>query len=72
MPHGKIHWKNSQIRKQIDVLSQKLAPTIVLKNATYLNSYLRQWIKANIWIYEDRIVYVGDNLPEHSAQTDTH
>ena len=70
MPHGKIHWKNSQIRKQIDVLSQKLAPTIVLKNATYLNSYLRQWIKANIWIYEDRIVYVGDNLPEHSAQTD--
>jgi adenine deaminase len=42
----------------------------VLKNATYLNSYLRQWIKANIWIYEDRIVYVGANLPEHSAQTD--
>lgn len=70
MPRGKIHWKNSQIRKQIDVLSQKLAPTIVLKNATYLNSYLRQWVKANIWIYEDRIVYVGDNLPEHSAQTD--
>ncbi|MBZ5750892.1 adenine deaminase C-terminal domain-containing protein [Metabacillus rhizolycopersici] len=70
MPHGKFHWKNSQIRKQIDVLSQKLAPTIVLKNATYLNSYLRQWIKANIWIYEDRIVYVGDNLPDYSAQTD--
>jgi adenine deaminase len=70
MPHGKIHWKNSQIRKQINVLTQKLAPTIVLRNATYLNSYLRQWIKANIWIYEDRIVYVGDNLPEYSAQTD--
>ena len=70
MPHGKIHWKNSQIRKQINVLTQKLAPTIVLRNATYLNSYLRQWVKANIWIYEDRIVYVGDNLPEYSAQTD--
>lgn len=66
MPEQKFQWKNSQIRKHIDVLSNKLAPTIVLKNATYLNSYLRQWIKANIWIYEDRIIYVGNDLPKTS------
>ncbi|MCM3444524.1 adenine deaminase C-terminal domain-containing protein [Metabacillus halosaccharovorans] len=68
MPEQKFQWKNSQIRKQIEVLTNHLAPTVVLKNATYLNSYLRQWMKANIWIYEDRIVYVGDKLPEQTFQ----
>lgn len=67
MPEQKFQWKNSQIRKQIEVLTNDLAPTIVLKDATYLNSYLRQWMKANLWIYEDRIVYVGDHLPEHTS-----
>ncbi|MGM7724714.1 adenine deaminase C-terminal domain-containing protein [Metabacillus sp. Hm71] len=70
MPEKKFQWKISQIRKQIEVVSNKCAPTVLLKNASYLNSYLRQWIKANIWIVDDRIVYVGDNLPEHSAQTE--
>lgn len=70
MPEQKFLWKNSQIRKQIDVLSNKLSPTTILKNVTYLNSYLRQWIKANIWIYDDRIVYVGDNLPEKTTETE--
>jgi adenine deaminase len=70
MPERKFQWKISQIRKQIDVLSNKCAPTVVLKNATYLNSYLRQWVKAHIWIVEDRIVYVGDNLPENTNQTE--
>ncbi|TXC85728.1 adenine deaminase [Metabacillus litoralis] len=70
MPEKKFRWKNSTIRKQIDVLSNKLAPTVVLKNATYLNSYLRQWIKANIWILEDRIIYVGNNFPEITTNTE--
>ncbi|KKI91402.1 adenine deaminase [Bacillus sp. SA1-12] len=70
MPEKKFQWKISQIRKQIDVVSNKCAPTVLLKNATYLNSYLRQWVKANIWILDDRIVYVGDNLPERTAQTE--
>lgn len=70
MPEQKFLWKNSQIRKQIDVLSNKLSSTTILKNVTYLNSYLRQWIKANIWIYDDRIVYVGDNLPEQTTETE--
>jgi adenine deaminase len=70
MPEKNFQWRNSQIRKHIDVLTNKKAPTVVLKNATYLNSYLRQWIKANIWIFEDRIVYVGDNLPEQMTNTE--
>ncbi|MGM0876037.1 MAG: adenine deaminase C-terminal domain-containing protein [Bacillota bacterium] len=70
MPQKKFQWKNSQIRKQIDVISNKFAPTVVLKNATYLNPYLRQWLKANIWIYEDRIVYMGDKFPVQTTQTE--
>jgi adenine deaminase len=70
MPEKKFQWKNSQIRKQIDVLTNKFAPTVVLKNTTYLNSYLRQWVKAHIWIFEDRIVYVGDKLPDQTTNTE--
>ncbi|WP_338472669.1 adenine deaminase C-terminal domain-containing protein [Niallia sp. XMNu-256] len=57
-------WSNDQIRKQVEVLDEVIHPHMILKNATYLNSYLQQWLVANIWIYEDRIVYVGEKLPE--------
>lgn len=66
MPEKKFYWKNTQIREHIDVISNKLAPTTLLKNTCYLNPYLRKWVKAHIWIYCDRIVYVGDKLPEHT------
>lgn len=60
-------WSNRQIRNQVEVLDETKNPDIVLKDATYLNTYLQQWIVANIWIYEDRIVYVGDKLPENKT-----
>ena len=58
-------WKNRQLREQAAVLDHKKSPTLVLKNARYLHSIFRKWMTANIWIYEDRIVYVGDKLPEN-------
>ena len=39
------------------------APDIVLKNARYLHSMLKQFIVGNIWILGDRIVYAGDRMP---------
>lgn len=62
-------WSNEQIRDQVKVLDEAKNPHTILKNATYLNTYLHQWITANIWIYEDRIVYVGEKLPEHFSET---
>jgi adenine deaminase len=59
----RYRWKNKQIRQHVSVLDGKHAPTILLKNALYLNQTFREWMRANIWIYEDRIVYVGDQLP---------
>ncbi|PGS53969.1 adenine deaminase C-terminal domain-containing protein [Bacillus sp. AFS041924] len=58
-------WSNEQIRNQVNVLDEVINPHIILKNATYLNKYLNQWLYANIWIYQDRIIYVGENLPEN-------
>lgn len=58
-------WSNEQIRNQVNVLDEVINPHIILKNATYLNTYLNQWLYANIWIYQDRIIYVGENLPEN-------
>ncbi|MBE4907349.1 adenine deaminase [Bacillus luteolus] len=59
----RYRWKNKQLREHVAVLDGKKSPSLLLKNATYLNQALRKWITANIWIYEDRIVYVGDMLP---------
>ena len=58
-------WKNKQLREHIAVINGAKAPHILLKNATYLNQDIRKWMKANIWIYEDRIIYVGSNLPQN-------
>ncbi|WP_141430372.1 adenine deaminase C-terminal domain-containing protein [Bacillus sp. 03113] len=63
MLEQRYRWKNTQLRKQVSVLDGKESPTLLLKNAYYLNQWLRKWMKANIWIYEDRIVYVGEHLP---------
>ncbi|WP_110113612.1 adenine deaminase C-terminal domain-containing protein [Bacillus sp. CGMCC 1.16541] len=64
MPEQRYRWKNRQIREQIEILNGQKSPTTVLTNATYLNSYRKAWMNANIWIAEDRIVYVGDAMPE--------
>jgi adenine deaminase len=64
MLEQRYRWKNIHLREHVDVLDGGKAPNILLKNATYLNQVLRKWMKANIWIYDDRIVYVGDKLPD--------
>ncbi|OMF52417.1 adenosine deaminase [Paenibacillus sp. FSL R5-0490] len=64
----RYRWKNRHLREHVSVLDGKLSPTILLKNARYLNQALRKWITANIWIYGDRIVYVGEKLPEKTDQ----
>ena len=63
MLEQRYRWKNKQLRTHVSVLDGNTAPTILLKNARYLNQTFRKWMRANIWIYQDRIVYVGDNLP---------
>ncbi|MDQ1004338.1 adenine deaminase [Neobacillus niacini] len=63
MLEQRYRWKNKHLRIHVSVLDGKTSPTILLKNALYLNQTFRQWMRGNIWIYEDRIVYVGDNLP---------
>ncbi|MCQ6277024.1 adenine deaminase [Bacillus sp. V3B] len=65
MLEQRYRWKNKHLRQHVAVIDGKLAPTVLLKNACYLNQTFRKWITANIWIYEDRIVYVGDNMPSN-------
>jgi adenine deaminase len=70
MNDQRYRWKNLQLRRHLDVIDGKYPPTKVLKNATFLHSGLKQWLKANIWIYEDRIVYIGDLLPKIELHTE--
>jgi adenine deaminase len=64
----RYRWKNKHLRDHVSVLDGKLSPTLLLKNARYLNYALRTWVTANIWIYDDRIIYVGEMLPEKTGQ----
>ncbi|MDM5336270.1 adenine deaminase C-terminal domain-containing protein [Fictibacillus enclensis] len=65
-----LFWSKVELRRHQAVILGELAPTMVLKNATYLNTARHCWTKANIWIYDNRIVYVGDNLPQETTGTE--
>ncbi len=64
MIDSKYRWRNRELREHVEVIDGKRSPSIVLYNATYLHGILKQWLKGNIWIYQDRIVYVGDKKPD--------
>lgn len=64
MGQNQFRWSNEQLREHVEVVDGTRSPHILLKNATYLNPYIREWTVANIWIYDDRIVYVGEKLPQ--------
>ncbi|MBA4538241.1 adenine deaminase [Bacillus aquiflavi] len=68
MLEQRYRWKNKELRNHVAVIDGKLAPTILLKNATYLNQTFHQWMTAHIWIYEDRIIYVGEKVPDKIGQ----
>ncbi|MDQ0215572.1 adenine deaminase [Oikeobacillus pervagus] len=60
----RYRWKSKQLRTHVSVLDGDVFPTLVLKNARFLHSVLKKWMTANIWIYQDRIIYVGDQMPK--------
>ncbi|KHF38111.1 adenine deaminase C-terminal domain-containing protein [Halalkalibacter okhensis] len=62
-------WTKQRLRQQLAVVKGEKSPSLVLRNATYLNFARRKWLTANIWISEDRIVYVGNHMP--ATLTDT-
>lgn len=66
----RYRWKNKVLRDHVSILNGEKSPTIVLKNATYLNQILRKWLIANIWIYQDRIIYVGSDMPKRLDQAE--
>jgi adenine deaminase len=68
MIEQRYRWKNAQLREHIAVIDGKKSPTKVLMNARYLHTYLRKWLKGNIWIHHDRIVYVGEQMPKKIDQ----
>ncbi|MCU9614302.1 amidohydrolase family protein [Caldibacillus lycopersici] len=73
---SKYRWRSRQLREHVEVLDGKRSPSMLLYNATYLHGTVKQWIQGNIWVYQDRIVYVGDKWPElideNCEQVDCH
>ncbi len=70
MTKRKYRWSKHTLRQQLSVLQGESSPSIVLENATLLNFARRRWQKANIWIKDDRIVYVGEKMPLRTEETE--
>lgn len=66
----KLNWKIHDIRSHVGAIDGMTAPTIVLANATYLHSIFKKWMSGNIWIFGDRIVYVGQEMPKNLEGTE--
>lgn len=67
--HGQF-WRNKALREHVAVIEGKIAPSLVFKHSIYLNMYTKKWETANIWIYGDRIVYVGEKMPTLTCGTE--
>ncbi|WP_240376053.1 adenine deaminase C-terminal domain-containing protein [Bacillus piscicola] len=65
-----FHWSKQMLRRHLSIIRGELAPTILLKHATYLSSARKTWLEGHIWIYEDRILYAGDKLPAKTEGTE--
>lgn len=65
-----IKWNINNIRKQVSIIDGHVAPNLVLQNAKYLHSMMKQWMVGNIWISDDRIVYVGKEMPANIDGTE--
>ncbi|GGH83051.1 adenine deaminase [Pullulanibacillus pueri] len=61
-------WEKENLREQASVIRGDLQPTKILREGIVLNAHTKLWEQAHVWIYKDRIVYVGDSLP---TQMDT-
>lgn len=56
-------WSTHQLREQAAVVRGKGLPSKLLKNGYILNAFTKSWEKGNVWILDDRIVYVGEEIP---------
>ncbi|WP_301109073.1 adenine deaminase C-terminal domain-containing protein [Sporosarcina sp.] len=63
-------WNAQELQEQLAIINGQKAPDILIENATYLHSIFKKWMKGNIWIQGDRIVYVGERLPAQFEGTE--
>ncbi|MGI8314610.1 adenine deaminase C-terminal domain-containing protein [Halobacillus mangrovi] len=70
MNETRFRWRNRQLREHAAVIDGTQAPTKLIKNTTYLNVYMKQWMTGHIWLYEDRILYTGPELPANTDGTE--
>lgn len=63
-------WRNRELREHVAVVENKIAPSIVFTNGTYLNVFTKTWKQENVWVYKERIVYVGNRMPQKTEGTE--
>lgn len=70
MPERSLYWTKKQLRQQLDIVRGERSPEKVLKQVTYLNAAQKKWMTANVWIADQRIIYVGEDMPAQTEGTE--
>src|SRR5699024_12292547 len=70
MMEQRLFRRHKELSEHAVVVDVEMPPTIVCQNSTYVDVFLKKWVQANIWIYEDRVVYVGDKMPGNTDGTE--
>src|SRR5690625_789957 len=63
-------WRNRELREHVAGIDGKIALSIVCTNSMNLYVCTRKLLQAHIWIYNDRRIYVGDELPTNTDGTE--
>lgn len=56
-------WGHSEIKGQLAIIEGNKSPDLIITNGEYLHAIYKKWMKGNIWVSGDRIVYVGQAMP---------
>lgn len=65
-----LAWEHAEIKKQLAIIDGEKAPDLIITNAYYLHAIYKKWMTGNIWVRGDRIVYVGQAMPEQMDGTE--
>ncbi len=56
-------WEQHTVKDQLQIINGKKAPDLIIINADYLHGIYKKWVKGNIWVAGNRIVYAGKDMP---------
>lgn len=59
----------TDVVEQVEIIDGKRAPDLIITNAEYLHAIYKKWLVGNIWVYGEKIVYAGKEMPKNTDES---